>query len=554
MPAHRSATTPTSDWWRQAVIYQIYPRSFADADGDGIGDLPGIRSRLDYLSRLGIDAIWLSPFYPSPLADGGYDITDHRDVDPRLGTLDDFDALVADAHQRGVRIIIDIVPNHTSDRHPWFLEAVAAGPGSPARERYIFRDGSGPDGREPPSDWRSHFGGPAWHRTADGQWYCHLFAREQPDLNWAHPEVRDYFEDTLRFWADRGVDGFRIDVAHSLAKDLSSPLRSQPNLDGMLPLDGSDPLYDRDEVHEIYRSWRRIFDEYDPPRMAVAETWHPTSSRTYLYARADELGQIFDFSLLKADWHPDQFRTVISRSLGEHAGVGGALTWVVSSHDVPRHATRYALPVGTDLDAWLRSDGTHFPLDEATAQRRARAATVMMLALPGSAYLYQGEELGLLEVADLPVDALQDPVYERTGHRLKGRDGCRVPLPWTVDGSSFGFGNNGAWLPQPDWFATYAASSQDGHPGSSLELYRRAITLRRKLADTDGFCWVDSGDAQVLRFARAEDWQCIVNFSAHTVPIPGRLILTSDPAGIPDRTGQSHTLRPETAAWFTPMN
>jgi alpha-glucosidase len=287
--------------------------------------------------------------------------------------------------------------------------------------------------------------------------------------------------------------------------------------------------------------------------MAVAETWHPTSSRTYLYARPDELGQIFDFSLLKADWHPEQFRTVISRSLEEHAGVGGALTWVVSSHDVPRHATRYALPVGTDLDAWLRSDGRHFPLDEPTARRRARAATVMMLALPGSAYLYQGEELGLLEVADLPVDALRDPVYARTGHRLKGRDGCRVPLPWTVDGSSFGFGRNGAWLPQPDWFADYAASSQDGRPDSSLELYRRAIALRRKLADDDAFSWVDSSDAQVLRFARTADWQCAVNFSAHTVSVPGRLILTSDPAGIAEH-GTGHTLPPETAAWFAPMS
>ena len=548
MPADASHATPERDWWRNAVIYQIYPRSFADANGDGIGDIPGIRSRLDYLSSLGIDAVWLSPFYPSPLADGGYDITDHRDIDPRLGTLQDFDALVTDAHRLGIRIIIDIVPNHTSDQHPWFLAALRAGRGSAERDRYIFRDGAGPDGSEPPSDWRSHFGGPAWQRTDDGQWYCHLFAREQPDLNWDNEQVRDYFLDTLRFWADRGVDGFRIDVAHSLAKDLSHPLRSQPNLDGMLPLDGSDPLYDRDEVHEIYRSWRKVFDEYDPPRMAVAETWHPTSSRTYLYARPDELGQIFDFSLLKAEWHPDQFRTVITRSIGEHAGVGGALTWVLSSHDVPRHATRYALPVGTDLDAWLRSNGTHFPLDEATAARRARAATVMMLALPGSAYLYQGEELGLLEVADLPEERLQDPVFERTGRQLKGRDGCRVPLPWTSEGSSYGFGEGGSWLPQPEWFSAYAVSALTGRAGSSLELYRSGLAVRRTLATDDTFAWVDSGDAQVLRFARSGGWQCLVNFSARPIPIPGRLILTSQSSEGPGTRGPY--LAPETAAWF----
>jgi alpha-glucosidase len=337
-------------------------------------------------------------------------------------------------------------------------------------------------------------------------------------------------------------------VAHSLAKDLSHPLRSQPNLDGLLPLDGSDPLYDRDEVHEIYRSWRKLFDEYDPPRMAVAETWHPTSSRTYLYARADELGQIFDFSLLKAEWHPEQFRSVITRSIAEHGEVGGALTWVLSSHDVPRHATRYALPVGTDLDAWLRSDGTHFPLDEATAARRARAATVMMLALPGSAYLYQGEELGLLEVADLPIDSLQDPVFERTGRRLKGRDGCRVPLPWTTDGSSFGFGDNGAWLPQPQWFGGYAASTQQGDPSSSLELYRTALRARRELSTDDTFAWVESVDAQVLHFARGGGWECLVNFSSRPVPIQGRLILTSE--SVDGAVAQkSAYLPPESAVW-----
>lgn len=535
---------PNRAWWRDAVIYQVYPRSFADGNGDGIGDLPGLRGRLPYLAGLGVDAIWLSPFYPSPLADGGYDITDYRDVDPRLGTLADFDALIHEAHRLGLKLIIDIVPNHTSDQHPWFLKAIQAGPGSPERERYIFRDGTGPDGTEPPTDWRSHFGGPAWQRVTDGQWYCHLFAREQPDLNWDNEEVRKYFLDTLRFWADRGVDGFRVDVAHALAKDLSEPLRSQPNLDRLLPLDGTDPLYDRDEVHEIYRAWREVLNEYDPPRMAVAETWHPTSSRTYLYARPDELGQIFDFSLLKSAWHPEQFRRVITRSIKEHRDIGGGLTWVLSSHDVPRHATRYALPLGTDLDAWLRSNGTCIPLDETVARRRARAATIMMLALPGSAYLYQGEELGLLEVADLPLDRIQDPVFERTGHELKGRDGCRVPMPWTIAGPSCGFGAGGAWLPQPDWFPDYSVEAQSGRDGSCLELYREALALRRTLVSDDSFTWLETGDPQVLHFARAKGWECLINFGTLPVPLPGGRLLLSSSC---DTTSE---LAPESAVWL----
>ncbi|HYO30186.1 MAG TPA: alpha-amylase family glycosyl hydrolase, partial [Thermomicrobiales bacterium] len=401
-------------WWRTAVVYQIYPRSFADSDGDGLGDLGGLCDRLPYLVGLGIDAIWLSPFYPSPMADGGYDIRDYRDVDPRLGSLKQFDELTERAHSFGLKLMIDIVPNHTSDEHPWFREALSASPGSPARERYIFRNGSGVDGQDPPSNWRSHFGGSAWERTADGQWYCHLFAREQPDLNWGNSEVREYFLETLRFWADRGVDGFRIDVAHSLAKDLSEPLRSQPNLDSQLPTDGSDPLYDREEVHVIYRQWRQVFDEYQPPRMAVGETWPLANERTYLYARPTELGQVFDFSLLKSGWDKAQFQDVIERSIMGHAGTGGGLTWVLSSHDVPRHASRLALPLDADIEEWLRSDGTEPVIDLERGRRRARAATLMMLALPGSAYLYQGEELGLPEVADLPSSALHDPVWKRT--------------------------------------------------------------------------------------------------------------------------------------------
>jgi alpha-glucosidase len=536
------------DWWRTAVVYQIYPRSFADSNGDGIGDLAGVRRRLPYLADLGVDAIWLTPFYPSPLADGGYDITDYRDIDRRLGSLDEFDLLLHDAHRRGIRIMVDIVPNHTSDQHPWFGEALASPRGSAARDRYIFRDGIGPNGARPPSDWRSHFGGSAWERLPDGQWYCHLFPREQPDLNWANEEVQQYFLDTLRFWADRGVDGFRVDVAHALAKDLSEPLRSQPHLDLRLPSDGTDPLYDRDEVHSIYREWRKVFDEYEPPRMAVAETWHPTSARTYLYARPTELGQVFDFSLLKSEWSRDQFRRVIGRSIDDHRGVGGGLTWVLSSHDVPRHTSRLALPPGIHPDSWLAGNGTTPLIDAEQAQRRGRAASLMMLALPGSAYLFQGEELGLPEVADLPVHALQDPVWERTGHTVKGRDGCRVPLPWERSGSSFGFGSNGAWLPQPADFGRYSVEAQDGVAGSTLELYREALALRRKLLTADSALeWLDEQTPDILHFRRSNGWECLVNLSLVEMPLDARreVLISSSPL-------TAGRVPAETTVWLAP--
>lgn len=547
---HRPEQPVRSDWWRTAVVYQVYPRSFADSDGDGIGDLPGVIGKLPYLASLGVDAIWLTPFYPSPLADGGYDIVDHQDVDPRLGTLADFDDLVATAHTHELRVIVDIVPNHTSDQHPWFRQALTAPPGSPARQRYIFRDGAGPDGTRPPSDWRSHFGGSAWERLADGQWYLHLFSREQPDLNWEHPDVRAHFLDTLRFWADRGADGFRVDVAHALVKDLSEPLRSQPNLDRRLPLDGSDPLYDRDELHAIYRTWRAVLNEYDPAKMAVAETWTPTSWRTYLYARPDELGQVFDFSLLKSPWDAAGYRSTIQQSLTDHqqrANDGGGLTWVLSSHDVPRHASRLALPPGTDLDSWLLSSGTRPDVDTETGRRRARAATLMMLALPGCAYLFQGEELALPEVADLPVEALRDPVWERTKGAVRGRDGCRVPLPWTRTGPSFGFGSGAGWLPQPEWFGPMSREAQEEDRCSALHLYRAALALRRRLqTDDTTLTWIDNGHRQSLQFRRANGWQCLINLGDDVVPTPaGQPLLASHDIG-----AAPTFVPPDTAVWL----
>ncbi|MFK0110994.1 glycoside hydrolase family 13 protein [Streptomyces sp. NPDC091217] len=537
------------DWWRQAVIYQVYPRSFADADGDGLGDLRGITERLSHLAALGVDALWLSPFYPSELADGGYDVADYRDVDPRLGTLDDFDAMAGEAHRLGLKVIVDIVPNHTSHLHPWFQEALRAGPGSAARERYVFRPGRGAQGELPPSDWQSVFGGSAWRRVPDGEWYLHLFAPEQPDLNWEHDDVRADFRTTLRFWSDRGVDGFRIDVAHALVKDLAEPLRDvaelgatgEEALERVAP--GTHPYWDRDEVHEIYRDWRKIFDAYSPPRTAVAEAWVPDARRA-LYARPDELGQAFNFEYLQTSWDAVALREAITRSLATARTAGASATWVLSNHDVVRHASRLMLPAGSDDNAWLPSGGRTPEVDAARGLRRARAATLLMLALPGSSYLYQGEELGLPEVADLPVQVLQDPVWEQTGHVRKGRDGCRVPLPWTAGGPSYGFGAGGAWLPQPGWFASYAVETQAGREGSTLELYRTALRLRRKLLDGETLTWAEAPEG-VLHFARSEGWRCVTNVSHAPVPLPpGEVLLVSVP--LP----HDGTLPPDTTVWL----
>jgi alpha-glucosidase len=534
-----------ADWWRQAVVYQVYPRSFADSNGDGIGDLRGVTSRIGYLAALGVDAIWLSPFYPSALADGGYDVADYRNVAPELGTLDDFDALVDAAHAVGIRVIVDIVPNHTSNLHPWFQEALASKPGSAARARYIFRDGRGPDGSEPPSDWISHFGGPAWTRVPDGQWYCHLFAREQPDLNWDNRGVRDDFLTTLRFWADRGVDGYRVDVAHALAKDLSEPLRSKPALeDETLPLDGSDPLYDRNEVHEIYAEWRQVFNSYDPPRTAVAEAFAP-SERRALYARPTGLGQAFNFDLLLAHYGAQAFHDVITFCLNEAEKTSSSSTWVLSNHDIVRHATRYALPAGTDLDVWLMADGTLPLANEEQGLRRARAATLLMLALPGASYLYQGEELGLPEVADLPPQTLQDPIWHRTLHTRKGRDGCRVPLPWTHDGDSYGFGDRYAWLPQPAAFSRSAVTAQSGSDGSTLEMYREALRLRRQLQTIEHLEWVPTDNPHLLHFVRPGGWHCISNFGAKPVKLPDGVVRISS------ASQEAGMLPGETTVWFT---
>lgn len=541
-------------WWRQAVVYQVYPRSFADANGDGIGDIRGVTSRVPYLKELGVDAVWLSPFYPSTLADGGYDVADYRDVDPRLGTLDDFDEMLEALHGAGIKVVVDIVPNHTSDQHAWFQEALAAGPGSAARARYIFRDGTGPGGAEPPADWVSVFGGSAWERVPDGQWYFHNFAKEQPDLDWSNPEVRADFVKTLRFWSDRGVDGFRIDVAHMLTKDFVDPLPSQAELDAM-PRDGNHPMIDRDDVHEVYAEWREVFDSYDPPRTAVAEAW-VEPSRIPLYARAESLGQAFNFDLLEADFDAAQFRRIVGDNLALAAKSGSSTTWVLSNHDVVRHATRYGLPdaerdekgrpTRKHGNEWLLSGGTTPVLDRERGLRRARAASLFVLGLPGSAYVYQGEELGLHEVASIPESERQDPTFFRSPGEDIGRDGCRVPLPWSVEGSSFGFGSGGAHLPQPAWFAEYAVSTQAGDPTSTLALYRQALALRRLLQTEESLQWIETGRDDVLAFRRPNGWTVVTNFgqTRYALPADGARSLSS-------RHFEGDELPPETTVWLT---
>ncbi|MGW7004454.1 glycoside hydrolase family 13 protein [Streptomyces sp. NPDC054933] len=533
-----------SEWWREAVIYQVYPRSFADANGDGMGDLPGVRARLPYLRELGVDAVWLSPFYASPQADAGYDVADYRAVDPMFGTLTDADDLVRDAHALGLRVIVDVVPNHCSDQHEWFRRALREGPGSALRERFHFRSGKGPDGELPPNDWESIFGGPAWTRVtepdgAPGEWYLHLFAAEQPDFNWDHPAVHEEFRSILRFWLDLGVDGFRVDVAHGLVK---APGLPDIGHDEQLKLLGNQalPFFDQDGVHEIYRDWRTILDSYPGERIAVAEAWTPTVRRSALYLRPDELHQAFNFEYLTTGWDAVELRRVIEDSLAAMSAVGAPATWVLSNHDVVRHSTR--LGIG----------------DAARGLRRARAATLLMLALPGSAYLYQGEELGLPEVAELPDEVRQDPAFFRGSGQEGTRDGCRVPIPWSGTAAPYGFGpveGGPSWLPQPEGWAKLSVEAQTGDPDSTLEFYRSALAVRRDhpaLGAGDRVSWLDAPEG-VLAFRRDSDrggFVCTVNLTAHPVPVPvpGRPLLAS--AGIETALGAEVVLPGDTAVWW----
>ncbi|WSJ84431.1 glycoside hydrolase family 13 protein [Streptomyces sp. NBC_01304] len=547
-------------WWRSAAIYQIYPRSFADGNGDGIGDIAGIRARLPHLRELGVDAVWISPWYPSPMADGGYDVSDYRDIDPLFGTLPEAEALIDEAHDLGIRVVVDIVPNHCSDRHPWFKAALAAEPGSPERERFWFRPGRGESGELPPNNWQSAFGGVGWRRVTEagghprtesgrgrpGEWYLHRFAPEQPDFNWDNPEVRAEFESVLRFWLDRGVDGFRIDVADNLVKD-----PALPDHDGS----GPSPWADQDGVHQVYREWHKVLDSYDHDPIFVGEVWTPDPVRFARYLRPDELHTAFNFPFLQSPWDAGALRKVIDSTLAEHAPVDATATWVLSNHDTTRHLTRYGR---TDTSYALDGRRVHgAPVDLELGTRRARAAALLTMALPGCVYVYQGDELGLWEVEDIPDGLRQDPAFFQTGGEDLGRDGCRVPLPWGDEAP-----DAPAWLPRPAAWEALSVRSQSGDPRSMLELYRRALRIRRAEPALLGgeFRWLEEGGPKVLAFERGHaahdpggsgpdrrggSVRCLVNLSDTPVELPAdrEVLLASGPLA-------GGVLPPDTSVWL----
>lgn len=567
-PLHPSSPAD-APWWRDAVVYQVYPRSWADADGDGVGDLAGITAHLPYLRDLGVDALWCSPFYRSPQHDAGYDVADYRDVDPLFGSLGDVDALLAQARGLGLRVVVDLVPNHTSSAHAWFAAALAAAPGSPERARYVFRDGTGPDGAQPPNDWMSVFGGRAWTRVTEadgspGQWYLHLFDVTQPDLAWDNPEVREEFHAILRFWLDRGVDGFRVDVAHGLVKKPGLP--DYPHRERMLAENDSNasPYWDQDGVHEIYRGWREVLDAFTAERgvderVMVAEAWVTPPERLVRYTRDDEFHQAFNFDFLETAWDAAALREVVAHSLRSSDSVGAPATWVLSNHDVVRHASRFGLDQSGARPNGVGADDPQ--PDAALGLRRARAATTLMLALPGGAYVYQGEELGLPEHTTLPGDVRQDPTFVRTKGVEVGRDGCRIPMPWVAGEPALGFSPTGAtWLPQPEAYAELAVDQQDGVEGSTLELYRTLLGLRRErrlglggLEQVDVVDGTDLGSEVVGYVVTAPDGVTVdarrtlvlLNLGATPAPLPAdaAVLVASGPL-------EGDALPTDTAVWL----
>lgn len=545
--AHGTARTAADvPWWKTAVVYQLYIRSFADGNGDGIGDVAGIRARLPYLAALGVDAVWINPWYPSPMADAGYDVADYRDIEPDYGTLAEGQAMIDEAHALGIRVILDIVPNHTSDQHRWFQQALRDEPG--ARDRYVFRAGRGVNGELPPNDWQSVFGGRAWTRIADGSWYLHLFAPGQPDLNWDNAEVRAEFEDVLAFWFAKGVDGFRIDVAHGLVKAAGLPDRGKVTAGAQH--NGAHPAWDQDGVHEIYRGWRAVANRFAPERIFIAEAWVPSNERLARYLRPDELHTAFQFDFLRAPWRAESLRAVVDDAISGAASVGAPPTWVLSNHDVPRTVTRYSRSQPAHLveSEWERARWAAEDPDHERGRRRARAGALLQLALPGTAYVYQGEELGLEEVEDIPADARQDPTWVQSEYTDVGRDGCRVPLPWSDTAAPYGFSPQGSiaatWLPQPQHWGEHSVQRQEGDPDSFLHLYRAALGARRAL-------WAHAGEVRWLKVPRdvvafgRGDAQCWVNTGTVDVELPPELevVLASVP-------GVTRRLPPDAAVWL----
>ncbi|MGP5197370.1 glycoside hydrolase family 13 protein [Arthrobacter rhombi] len=558
-------------WWQDAVIYQVYPRSFADADANGMGDLRGVASKIGYLKDLGVNAVWLSPFYQSPQADAGYDVADYRQVDPLFGTLEDFDDMLARAHAEDIRIIVDLVPNHTSDEHLWFQQALAASPGSPERDRYIFRDGQGPAGDVEPNNWQSLFGGPAWTRTTNadgspGQWYLHLFDTKQPDLNWDNEEVHAEMRSVLRFWLDRGVDGFRVDVAHGMVKAEGLPDWSekvsmvQGNEEAAAQ--ATPPYFDQEGVHAIYEEWNAVLAEYDGDRMMVAEAWVEPMERIFRYVREGEMQQAFNFGFLLAGWNAQNIVENVTETLAEAAVVAAPPTWVLSNHDTVRHCSRFGLTDPTSFPKGIAAQDEQ--PDEALGAARGRAAALIMFALPGSAYIYQGDELTLPEHTTLADELRQDPSFFRTQGAERGRDGCRIPMPWTADEPGLGFsavGNDAGtqapaaadpWLPQPESYTRYAADQQVGVEGSAFELYRSVLSHRAERELGRGrLAWApNNAPAEGVLSYTNGTLQVLANLGTKPVEVPaGMSVLAASGPAVRTEHG---LLSPDAALWLVP--
>lgn len=526
---------PGSQWWRSGVIYQIYPRSFADFNGDGIGDLKGITNKLDSLASLGVDAVWLSPFYSSPQKDAGYDVSDYVDVDPIFGTLSDFDELLAKAHALGIRVMIDLVPNHSSDKHEWFQRALASEPNSPERDFYHFKDGQGTNGELPPNNWVSMFGGPAWTRVIEkdgkpGQWYVHLFDSSQPDLNWANEAVQREFEEILKFWLDIGVDGFRVDQPHAMAKAKGLPDHPYVEEAGAGFIEGREnpPMWFQEEVHEIFRKWRKILESYPGDRAMCGEAYVYPLSLMAKWVRADEFHQTFNFRFLDAGWDPKKLFDAINESFEAFDSVGAPSTWVLNNHDVIRHASRF----GGDYGRATASDGVGIDQpqpDPRLGLKIAKGATLFMLGLPGASYLYQGEELGLPEHTTLENKYRQDPTFARTNGQRVGRDGCRIPLPWEKIGDSSGFSESGkSWLPQPESYKALAREAQEQDAHSTLSFYKEALRLRKQLSLGEGsFGWLQGHQGPNSLGYENSGVRVIYNFGVEPIDLSGLDVLIS---------------------------
>lgn len=539
-------------WHQDAVVYQVYLPSFADGDGDGTGDLRGVTSRLRYIKDLGVDGIWLSPFYPSGGEDGGYDVVSYTSVDSRYGSLRDFDELVASCHKFGMRVLLDLVPNHCSSQHPWFVQALKAGPGSPERQRFHFRRGRGPSANEPPNNWGSAFGGPAWTRAShderDQEWYLHMFGSGQPDLNWESPEVLSAFDDVLLFWLRRGVDGFRIDVAEGLSKH-----PDYPDWQAAAGIGGHNPyLAGRPEGRAVISRWRDLVERANPDAMLIGEIWGERPSYLTPYVDGTGLDYVFYFNLMVQPFDAASMRASLEGAFEVLSTSTAGLAWTLGNHDVRRVVSRYGRTDAAQMEAGIpgliqraQSDG---PTDTALGQMRARAAFLLVAFLPGECFIYQGDELGLPDVTDLPDSARRDPQYVRSGGTVTGRDGCRVPLPWTRSGPGLGFSPLGSqhspWLPQPSWFEQYSAESQEGDPASTLGLYRRALSIRRTLTHAEPQV-SDVGNGDLLVISRG-DTACILNSGNGAVSLPPHTkVLLASAAIIDDR------LPARAACWVT---